>query len=65
VITRAVAIPGDSLVFAHGHFLRVLAARWLRVPPTEGQLFALGTATVSVLGWEHERPVIQLWNDAD
>jgi probable phosphoglycerate mutase len=65
VIARAVAIPGDSLVFAHGHFLRVLAARWLRLPPTEGQLFALGTATVSVLGWEHDRPVIQLWNDAD
>ena len=45
-----------SCVIAHGHFLRVLAARWLELPPTSGALFALGTATISVLGWEHETP---------
>lgn len=63
VIERARAIEGDSLVFAHGHVLRVLAARWIGQPPVEGRLFALSTATVSVLGWEREQPVIQRWND--
>jgi broad specificity phosphatase PhoE len=54
----------DVLVFAHGHLLRVLAARWLRLPPASGRLFALGTGTLSVLGWEHEAPVVQTWNEA-
>jgi broad specificity phosphatase PhoE len=65
VIARLDATAGDALVFAHGHLLRVLAARWLGLPPSDGQLLALGTATVSVLGWEHDRRVIELWNDAD
>ena len=64
VIGRARAADGDVLVFAHGHLLRVLAARWLGLPPTSGGLFALGTATVSVLGWEHEAAVIERWNEA-
>ena len=59
VIGRARAAAGDVLVFAHGHLLRVLAARWLGLPPTSGALFALGTATISVLGWEHEAAVIE------
>lgn len=52
------------LVFAHGHVLRVLAAPWLDLPPTEGRRFALATATVSVLGWEHDLPVVVRWNEA-
>lgn len=55
---------GDTLVFAHGHLLRVLAARWLGLTPDSGGLFALGTATISVLGWEHDLPVVEAWNEA-
>jgi broad specificity phosphatase PhoE len=64
VIERVRAAEGDVLVFAHGHVLRVLAARWLDEPPTEGRLYALSTATVSVLGYERETAVIERWNEA-
>jgi broad specificity phosphatase PhoE len=64
VIARVRALEGDALVFAHGHLLRILAARWLGEPPTEGRLYALSTATVSELGWERETPVIERWNEA-
>jgi len=63
VIARVRAAPGDAVIFAHGHVLRVFAARWLGQPPTDGRLFALGTATVSVLGWERETPVVERWNE--
>jgi probable phosphoglycerate mutase len=62
VIQVARAAPGDVLAFAHGHVLRVLAARWLELAPTEGRLFLLGPARISDLGWERESPVVTLWN---
>jgi probable phosphoglycerate mutase len=64
VIARVRAVDGDVLVFAHGHLLRILAARWLGLPPAAGRFFALGTATLSTLGWERENAVIQTWNEA-
>ena len=62
VVARARAVPGRTLVFAHGHSLRVLTARWLEQPPEEGRLFRLDTSTVSVLGFERESPVLLRWN---
>ncbi|MFF7277545.1 histidine phosphatase family protein [Streptomyces griseorubiginosus] len=57
------ALPdGDVLLVAHGHFLRVLTARRLGLPPAEGRLFQLVTGTVSRLSTEHDRPVIAEWN---
>ena len=63
VIERARLVEGDTLCVAHGHVLRVLAARWLGLPPAGGRLFALGTGTVSILGWERDTPVVSLWNE--
>jgi len=64
VIARAADAGGDVALFAHGHYLRVLTARWLGLPPTDGQMFLLDTATVSVLGFEHDYHVIRKWNQA-
>jgi broad specificity phosphatase PhoE len=54
----------DVALFAHGHLLRVAAARWVGQPPDAGRLYALSPATLSVLGFERETPVIELWNEA-
>ncbi len=53
---------GDVALVAHAHVLRVLTARWLRLPPADGRLFRLDTGTVSALGFEHGEPVILRWN---
>lgn len=63
VVHRLLGAEGDALVFSHGHFLRVLAVRWLALGPNKGRLLALGPASVSVLGWEREQPVLSRWND--
>jgi len=62
VIARATTAGGDVALFAHGHVLRILAACWLGLSPDGGELFALGTASVSVLGYEHDTRVINKWN---
>ncbi len=62
VIDLMQAVDGDIALFAHGHILRVLAARWCGLDAVYGRLFALDTTTLSVLGHERETPVIRLWN---
>jgi broad specificity phosphatase PhoE len=62
LISELKASEGDVLVFAHGHLLRVLAARWLELPPEGGAHFWLATATISVLGFERETPAFRRWN---
>lgn len=66
VIERAKNACGSEssavALFAHGHILRILASRWLGLRPQDGRLLALGTGTVSVLGYERETPVITRWN---
>jgi len=64
VIHTVRAQQGDVLVFAHAHILRVMAARWVGLDPGAGRLFSLAPATLSVLDWERETPVIARWNDA-
>jgi broad specificity phosphatase PhoE len=64
-IKKIRAVQGNVLLFSSSHFLRVLAARWLDLGPDAGKYLFLSTASVSVLGYEHElsEPVIRLWND--
>ncbi len=65
VIARLRPMPGRTLIFGHGHFFRVLAAQWVGLPPGDACRFVLGTAALSILGYEHgpEDPAICLWND--
>lgn len=62
VIARVAAAEGDVALFGHGHMLRVLASRWLGLEPTDGRLLALSTGSLSVLGYERDVRVVQLWN---
>ncbi len=65
VVSRVRAVQGNVLVFSSGHFLRVLAARWLGAELSAGRQFVLSTASLGELGYEHDvsEPVIRLWND--
>jgi len=63
VLDEVRAADGDALLFAHGHVLRVLTARWLGLEPDAGRLFALDPATLSTLGYERETAVIERWNE--
>ena len=66
VVSRVRAVPGDTLLFSSGHFIRVLATRWIGLEVTaNAKRFMLSTASLSAVGYENElsRPVIRLWND--
>jgi broad specificity phosphatase PhoE len=64
VLARIRALDADVILFSSAHFLRVLAARWIGLPPEGGALLVLGTASLSVLSYEHDRgePVLRSWN---
>lgn len=64
LLTELAGESGDIAIFGHGHTLRILTARWLELPPAEGSRFVLATATLSLLGWEHEWHAIRSWNAA-
>jgi len=65
IVNRVRAVGGDVLLFSSGHFLRVLAARWLGLEPAAWKYFMLGTASLSALGYERDpsQPVIRFWDD--
>jgi broad specificity phosphatase PhoE len=67
VLSRIRTVQGNVLIFSSGHFIRVLAARWIGLEPSVNSMsFLLSTASLSAVGYEHDlsRPVIRLWNDA-
>ena len=65
VLSWVLAGPGNVLLFSSGHFLRVLAARWVGLDPAGGRYLLLSTASLSAVGYEHNRsePVVRFWND--
>jgi broad specificity phosphatase PhoE len=62
VITRARAVGGDVALFAHGHVLRVLGARWIGLPSSGGEHFLLDTGTLCVLSYYRDVPAVRIWN---
>lgn len=64
VIARARAAEGDVALFAHGHVLRALVARWIGSPASEGQHFLLDTGTLCILGYYRDVPAVKVWNGA-
>ena len=62
VIDRSTAAVGQVALFSHAHFLRILAATWIGLPPEAGSVLAFGTGSVSTLGFEREARVIETWN---
>ncbi|QIA20819.1 histidine phosphatase family protein [Mesorhizobium sp. AA22] len=64
IVNELREVNGNVLVFSSSHFLRVLATRWLGLPPQDGALFVLDTASTSVLGYEHDlsEPIVRRWN---
>ena len=64
IVEWAREADGDVLVVSHGHFSRILTARWLGLPPEQGRAFAMSPAAMSMLGWKREVPVVLRWNDA-
>jgi broad specificity phosphatase PhoE len=65
VVERARSAGGDVVCFAHGHVLRVVAARWIGLPPSGGSMLFLDAGSLSVLGWEREVPVVVRWNEVE
>ena len=66
VVARVRTVPGNVLIFSSGHFLRMLAARWLGLAPAAGGYFMLSTASLSAISYEHtlSHPAIRLWDDS-
>jgi probable phosphoglycerate mutase len=67
IIRQIHSLQGDVLIFSSGHFLRVLAARWIGLEPADGRFFLLSTASLSALSYEHTfaEPAIRLWDDTN
>ena len=62
IISRALDVDGDVILFAHGHVLRTLAARWIGLPPQGGMHFLLDTGTLCVLGHYRQERAVRIWN---
>lgn len=62
IIAKARKAEGNVALFAHGHILRVLAARWIHLPANYGEHFLLDTATLNVLGYYYDSPALKIWN---
>ncbi len=65
VLGRCLTTNGDTLLFSHGHFSRMLAATWLELPPSRGRSFGLKAGSISVFGYEHAHRVIWQWDRVD